>query len=63
MFNINELRNRTIDVTVNLLNKAKAKPPTLGTQLRELIDDPEISLHDKLSALNFLLDEIKEAQE
>ena len=56
--NLNKLRNQTIDATVRVLNKAKAKPPSTGTTLRNIIDDPCLSNADKLSALAFLQTEI-----
>ncbi len=61
--NLNQLRNSVIDATVKVLRKAKAKPPSTGSALRSIIDDPKLSNSDKLAALSFLQTELAELKE
>ncbi len=55
----NKLRNRLIDATIVVLDKAKAKPPSLS-KIQTLLIDADLSTADKLAALNHLQTAIKE---
>jgi len=61
--NLNRIRNSAIDKSIKLLKQAKAKPTPASTELKHLLDNPELSNADKIKALNFVAKQIKETQD
>ena len=52
--NLNALRNRTIDASVKLLNKARPKAPSIGAQIDSCLNNNDLTNDERDELISLL---------
>jgi hypothetical protein len=61
VFNISKARNNILSAVIKVATKAKAKPKSVGKQVRDILDDSTLSTKQRIAAIAILQEDLNDA--